>query len=246
VPERDERDVVEQPAPGQDDAALGVAARHALHEEELVAALAAGALEAEDDEPDRRRAQGLVARCPACRALHDDIAAIRAAARADATGSIPAPRDFRLTADDAIRLGGTVRVPRSIGAVRRLLAAFARPVGASLAAMGLVGILVGSAALGMGGVASAPAQDNAVTGGAVAPAATGGSVTEGEPAVAPAATKSAGEAPAEPATADRDAAGPGTVPWLLVLSIGAVLLGVGLFLAGVRAAGRSSTHTGAP
>jgi hypothetical protein len=137
---------------GVDEAALGVAARHALHDEELVAAFAADSV---DDAADADRARSLVDRCVACRDLHGDLVAIGGSIRLAATFTATAPRDFRLTEADAIRLGGRVS-PR--GFLQRLARAFAgigQPLGASMAALGIVGLLVGS--LGAGG---APAQQN--------------------------------------------------------------------------------------
>ena len=143
--------------PTPDEAALAVVARHALHDEELVAALATGSL---DDESEIMRAQGFVDRCSACRDLHRDIAAIGGALRQDARGTMTAPRDFRLTVEDARRLGGPVRVGGFVAAFRRAFTSFAAPVGASMAALGIVGLLVGSVSLGAmslgGGAAAAP------------------------------------------------------------------------------------------
>jgi hypothetical protein len=137
---------------GPDEAALAVVARHALHDEELVAALATGSL---DDEAEIGRARSFIERCTACRSLHDDVAAIGAALKADARGTIPAPRDFRLSVEDAHKLGGPVSVGGFVTSLRGAIASFGRPVGASMAAVGIVGLLVGSMSLG-GGVAAGP------------------------------------------------------------------------------------------
>lgn len=130
---------------GVDEAALGVAARHALHDEELVAAFAADGL----DEPvEADRARSLVDRCAACRDLHADLVAIGASLRIAGAFTTTAPRDFRLTEDDVVRLGGRVS-PR--GFVQRLVRAFAglgQPLGASMAALGIVGLLLGSLSFG--------------------------------------------------------------------------------------------------
>ena len=137
-----------------------MAARHALHDEELVAGLATGSL---DEEGEIARARQLVDRCAACRELHTDVAAIGGALRAGARFTAAAPRDFRLTADDARRLGGTVRTRGFLARLRGSLAGVAKPLGASLTAMGLVGILVSSATFG--GAAMAPLTvDGAATG----------------------------------------------------------------------------------
>jgi hypothetical protein len=246
VPDQDELDAAPD---GQQEAALAVAARHALHDEVLIAALAAGDLAGEDDAPERERARALVTRCPACRVVHDDVAAISAATRATAARTAVAPRDFRLTPEAAIRLGGTVPIggrlvaPRAGRAIRALLAAFARPVGASVAAMGLVGVLVGSAAMGMAGVASAPAFDDGSAAGA-AEASPRLGIEQVNPGV-PAATKDAVAGPGA-VPAERGALRPGAVPWLLLISAAAVVVGLVLFVAGVRAARGPTSGAGIP
>jgi hypothetical protein len=156
----DELDTSESAA---DEAALAVAARHALHDEELVAALATGSLDPADDAGDIQRAQSLVDRCASCRDLHRDIAAIGDAVRMDATGTIAAPRDFRLSVEDARRLGGPVPVGGFLVTLRRSIVSFGRPIGASMAALGIVGLLIGSVAFG-GGAASSPISAGAEQG----------------------------------------------------------------------------------
>jgi len=147
-------------ASGPDEAALAVVARHALHDEELVAALASGSL---DDEAEIGRARSFVERCAACRALRDDVAAITGAVKADARGTMTAPRDFRLSVEDARRLGGPVPIGGLVLSFRRALASFGRPVGASMAALGIVGLLVGSLSLGAAGAAGPMAAGAAPT-----------------------------------------------------------------------------------
>ena len=117
---------------------------HVTHDRELVAACAAGDVTGADLE----RVRTLVAGCAACAELHRDLRLIAAALPA-----IPAPvrpRDFRL----APEVAATLRRPSGL---RRLLAplasarfAFAGPVGASLAALGIAGILL-SGTLTFGG-----------------------------------------------------------------------------------------------
>ena len=86
--------------------------------------LAAGGL---DDDAELARARSFVERCTACRALHDDVAAIGSALKLEAAAArCAAPRDFRLTVEDARRLGGTVRVG---GFVRRVPALRSRASG---------------------------------------------------------------------------------------------------------------------
>ena len=108
---------------------------HADHDPLAIAAYAAG----DATGPELDDALALVAACADCAALHHDLRAI-----ASALPGLPAParsRDFRLTPEQAASL-------RPAG-WRRLLApfagpkfAFAGPVGAGLATLGLAGILV--------------------------------------------------------------------------------------------------------
>ena len=139
-----------------DDPRLAEIARHALHDEELIAAFAAGDVE---DRADAERARALVERCSTCRELHDDLAALRSAIQASGTAAqraatISAPRDFRLGAEDAARLrpGSPVaRLAVRLGWRARIgngIAAFGRPIGAAMATFGVVGLLVGSLTLG--------------------------------------------------------------------------------------------------
>jgi hypothetical protein len=133
------------------------------HDPLLIAAFAAGDAEGADLE----RAQALVATCDECAALHHDLRAI-----ASAMPATPAParrRDFRLTPEQAAEL-------RPSG-WRRLLAplagprfAFAGPLGGSLAALGLAGILVvGAASTPIAGNGTGAVRDDSA--GAVAGAA---------------------------------------------------------------------------
>jgi hypothetical protein len=244
VPDRDD-DAPQPAAGGPDEAALAIVARHALHDEELVAAYAAGALDGEEDADDHARARGFVERCPTCRAVHDDVAAIVGAARTEAQFTITAPRDYRLTVEDAVRLGGTVASRGVFARFARALVGAARPVGASMAALGLVGVLVGSAVLGAAGVAKAPASDsNATTGGAAA-------MPSSAPAAGPSTFEAAMTQTDAPKASERtavvgpttptftnDALTPDTGGWLLGISIVVVVLGALLFFAGVRSTRR--------
>ncbi len=123
---------------------------HDTHDLELVAAFAAGDATGAGLET----ATALVATCADCAALHDDLRAI-----AVALPALPAPvrtRDFRLTPAQAASLRPT--------GIRALLAAFASPrlsfatpLGTGLAAIGLVGVLVASGGLPVGGGATSGA-----------------------------------------------------------------------------------------
>ena len=157
---------------GSDDPGLAVAARHALHDEELIAAFATDG-EAVDGAD---RATSLIERCVACRDLHADLVAIggmlRTVEKAETVAATqPAPRDFRLSIETANRLRPGSVVLRSRDRLAAVIAAFSRPVGVSMASLGVVGLLVGT--LTMGGFASpAPApEDNVGMGGMGGPAA---------------------------------------------------------------------------
>lgn len=222
---------------GADEAALAVVARHALHDEELVAALATGSLE---DAAEIGRARSFVERCTACRALHDDIAAIGAALSVDARGSVAAPRDFRLTVEDARRLGGTVRAGGVLATLRRSMASYGRPLGASMAALGIVGLLVGSVSLGAGGAAGPFAAGVGSSSASNAPAA----IQAGSSTESPKATYRSAEFGPESSVAtdqagnesSRDPANAGLNPVVPLLG-GSVLLlvaGVGLLVVAIR------------
>lgn len=253
MPDRKAVDDANEPA-GADEAALAIVARHALHDEELIAAFAAGALDGEDEADERSRAGSLVERCPACRAVQDDVAAIVSATRTDARFTAKAPRDYRLSVDDAQRLGGTVITRGPLWNLRRVVLGVARPLGASVAALGLVGVLVGSAAMGAAGLAARPAEDAGTTqSGAGAPSAAAAATAAAAPstfevAVNPGSTPRASErivlpGPIEPG---RDAASSPTA-WLFLVSVLAVVGGVALFLFGTKAAStRRTSGTGPP
>jgi hypothetical protein len=165
---------------GSDDPRLAAAARHALHDEELIAALAGGDVE---DPADAERARSLVERCTMCRELHGDLLQIRSAVQASGTAArraltVAAPRDFRLTAEDAARLRPGSPMAR-LGArldwrarIRLGIAEFGRPLGAGLATLGVAGLLIGSLAFGgsslslMAGAAPSSAPAMEVTGSA--------------------------------------------------------------------------------
>jgi len=163
---------------GTEDPALAIAARHALHDEELIAAFATDG----DAVDGVERARSFVDRCVACRDLHADLVAIggmlRAVEKAEAVAATqPAPRDFRLSIETANRLRPGSAVLRSRNRLAAAIGSFSRPVGLSMASVGVVGLLVGT--LTMGGFASpasAP-EDNGGTGAAGVPTAVPGELT---------------------------------------------------------------------
>ena len=169
-------------------------ASHADHDPLAIAAYAAG----DATGPELDDALALVAACTDCAALHHDLRAIAAA-----LPDLPAPartRDFRLTPGQAASL-------RPAG-WRRLLApfagpkfAFAGPVGAGLATLGLAGFLV-AGSFGVPLAANAPDERGAAASGAATVERTNGSgnaelfAAESPAAVAVPAAEAPGNVPA--------------------------------------------------
>ncbi len=157
---------------------------HADHDPLAIAAYAAG----DATGPELDDALALVAACADCAALHHDLRAIAAA-----LPGLPAPartRDFRLTPGQAASL-------RPAG-WRRLLApfagprfAFAGPVGAGLATLGLAGFLV-AGSFGVPLAATAPTD-----GGAAASGAGDAGAVEMAPQMAPESAAAASMAPTQ-------------------------------------------------
>jgi hypothetical protein len=212
-----------------DEAALAAAARHALHDEELVAAYAANGL---DSDGEVAQARALVERCTVCRDLHRDITAIGAGLATEATLTARAPRDFRLTAADARRLGGRVSPQGVLVSWRRFVIGIARPVGASLATFGLVGLLAGSLALGSGAGPSA-LSSTAAPAGTEAPAEiqAGGSQPGAKATTTDVAFGSLPTtAPGAGTPPERDAAAVGLSPIQWLLAVSTVMLVAGIVL----------------
>ena len=196
------------------------ATSHDRHDPMLVAALAADDLAGTH----RDQAIDLTRTCAECATLHDDLLAL-----ARATASVPPPiatrpRDFRLTPADAARLrpGGWRRL---VGAVSSSRVIFSRPLGAGLATLGLVGLLVGNVQLSMGSsagaapapqaaasaaAAAAPAGAPGITNYDTASGATGGSAEGQVPVAAPAASAAAASAAPDLAALRSAAASSGT------------------------------------
>jgi len=235
-----------------------VADRHEAHDLLLIAALAAGDLDA----PDRPRAEALVAGCAECSALAADLEAI-----ARATAELPAPRrprDFFVRPADAERLRPN-RLRRLAAAIAGPRVHLARPLAGGLMMIGFAGLLVASLP-GLGGPAAStpadqrlesvasPMPDSEIQGGPAAPGASGqpaatdetlgevrGSAGRGA-SLQPAAGGPAASAPApEPGPAKtsrgaaRDAvAGPSG---LVIGSVALVAIGAVLFLASLLTPG---------
>jgi hypothetical protein len=221
---------------------------HAAHDRTLVAALAAGDLVAAPapgggdlEAAALAEATELVATCPDCAELHADLVAIAAAVR-----ELPAPvrtRDFRLSAGQAaaLRPSGWRRLVAGLGSPR---ATVVRPLPITFTTLGLVGLLLASvpAAVPLGILGSAgggddfnatagqSGDDGTVVGPEVAPGsidvsapeASGGDATKGD----------GGSGSESTGTGDRDAGAPGgPSPWLLVLSIALLAMGIGMLAA---------------
>jgi hypothetical protein len=223
----------ERPA---DDPALATAARHALHDEELVAAFAAG-----DEEADAARARSLIDRCVTCADLARDIEAITGAVRslddaATASAYVKAPRDFRIIPEGAAPARPTgirARLAAALGG----LATFARPVGATLATFGLVGLLVGTVSLGpLGGSpamapgpgfgTSAPGAGDHGSGPGGAPEATEDTRSEYQP------LSSSGDPQLGPTSPEVGRPAPAPVSLLFAGSVAALVLGAALLWVG--------------
>ena len=121
---------------------------HAAHDPLLVAAHAAG----DASGGDLARAAALLASCPDCARLHRDLRALPGAL---ASAPAPArPRDFRLSplqAESLRRPSGWRRLLAPLSGARSA----AGPVAASLAALGVAGVLLGGGiSLGAGGSAT--------------------------------------------------------------------------------------------
>jgi hypothetical protein len=168
---------------------------HATHDEPLIASL----LDRSPGDPDRERAEALVATCDDCSALHRDLVALSAATRALPTPT--RPREFTLSADDAARLR-----PKSW---RRLIAGFgssrdvfSRPLAIGLTTIGLAGLLVATIPGVLSGQAGASVSSvERSDGAAVTDPALSGANSQAQVEAAPAAGPSAAAALAPPATA---------------------------------------------
>jgi hypothetical protein len=239
---------------------LNAESAHPTHDALLIASFAAGDALA----PDRTIAERRIRECPDCRALHDDLVALRTA-----TAMLPraasAPRDFRLTAEQAARLRGGPwwrRMARALIAPRGI----GRPLATAFTTLGLVGLLIGSlpiAGLPLAGFATdrssleVTSNQGAGSGGAPAPEANpsdaytqygpgdgiGGvrgepqqpQVTDGPPRVKDDGAGGEAEVP----TVARDVSEPNQVSPVYALAVVFLLVGVALF--GFRRLGRRLT-----
>lgn len=98
-----------------------------------------------------------VATCPHCGALHRDLLSIRTALRHAWTPK--RPRDFRLDAIDLAMLRPALW-RRLLGVIGSSRDAITRPLAVGLTSVGIIGVVLTSAASGLGGTASggAPAE----------------------------------------------------------------------------------------
>jgi hypothetical protein len=164
---------------------------------------------------------------------------------AERATTLTAPRDFRLTAEDAARLrpGSPIgRVAARLGWRRRLalgIAAFGRPVGAAMATFGVLGLLIGS--LTLGGIPFAAMSGAAGSGAApgVDQLESGPQSTDTRTSYGPAATAKGAEPGDSREGGPVDAGRPGGSLFLIGGSVAFVALGLGLLLAARRGAAPS-------
>lgn len=234
---------------------------HARHDLSLIAGHAAGDLSNPDS---AAAAAALLSSCTACAEAHRDLVAISSATRA-LPRTARAPRDFRLTVEQAERLqrGSWLRsILRPFASARSAT----RPLAAAFTSVGVAGLLVATIVPGLlGGVASAPQRDSVQVGAgatyapAIAPEAagpTGGALGAAGGPTTEAGVKGAGDSGMYVAIGGEstggDAAGKGgdtdadedirlaaeaaQVNLLLAGSLG--LLAVGIALFGLRLAAR--------
>jgi hypothetical protein len=158
-----------------------VSEQHAQHDHLLVVSLAAGDLAGTE----RDRATSLIAHCPDCASLHEDLLAI-----ARATAALPAvarARDFRISPEQAARLR-PAGWRRFVGAFPAPQFALSRQLGIGLTTIGLAGLLVStipSIQLGAGSAAASPAAMPAAASAAPGEAASNGDSLAGSPSVMP-------------------------------------------------------------
>ena len=169
---------------------------HAHHDPTRIAALAADDLSGAE----RTETEAWLAACPDCRTLADDLRSIAAATR-----SLPAParpRDFRLSAGQAAHARGW----RARIAGLWPGAGFRRPLGATLATLGIAGLLFvtlsSAAPMGILSTVGSAVDDSAAGGGSgseayAAPSAAASGAPSSGPSAVPAA--SAAAAPSEAA-----------------------------------------------
>jgi hypothetical protein len=215
---------------------------HAAHDRTLVAAAAANDLEGAA----LAEATERLASCPDCAALHADLLAI-----ASALGELPAPvrsRDFTITAEQAAALRPT-GWRRLVAGFRSPRGAIVRPLAVTFTTLGLVGLLLAAVPaavpLGMLGGAGdfrATAGDRnegagvpgaevdpgtgGLSGPELSPGDDGGTTGEGD-----AGSQSTGGGADPPGGRDAATVDAGPSPWLLVLSIALLSIGIGLFAA---------------
>ena len=219
-----------------------VPTQHGRHDVEVVAALAAGdATDAQATE-----ARYLIDACDDCLQLSRDVRSLTLGLQSlpnaeQVAAAIPAPRDFRLTPEIAARLRPASPLLRLNARLTLAFASFGRPVGASMATLGLVGILVGSSNLG--GPAFGAAGAGELNSTQASPGAPGLSATFDAGGMLPQATHDrvviAGPTDskreeANPPAVDStyDMGGAATAGWVTVASGVLIVLGTVLFLLG--------------
>jgi hypothetical protein len=233
-------------------------ARHDRHELELVAAHAAG----EATGTEQELAEALIDSCDRCFDLARDLRALtlRLQDLPDAeqvAATQRAPRDFRITAEQAAALRPAAPVARWRTRLSLALASVGRPLGATLATLGVVGLLVGTLSFGAGSPATlsleaatqapgadgafgnpqlpAPAASKDIDVTAVGPVATSGRELSGG---AGGSTTDSGSVPQNVSTAG------GASAWLFGGSVARLVLGLGLIVIATRGRTRRDRDPG--
>jgi len=153
-------------------------APHAQHDLDLIAGHAAGDL----TDPDRNRAEALLQSCLSCADLQRDLVAIASATRILPTVAT-APRDYRLTAEQAARL-------RRPGLVKTLLRPLAgprsntRPMAMAFTSLGLAGLLVANVVPGLFGSPATSSRESGVSAPMASAAGGAGDASSGQVPVA--------------------------------------------------------------
>ena len=211
---------------------------HAHHDVELVARAAASDLLASE----AIAARDLLAACPTCATLAADLRAIASATRAlpnaaARSARLSAPRDFRLSPDDAARLR-----PRGIRGLRRRFeelglgfGATAQGVGGALVSLGLVGILVSAGVPGLFGASGGGATELEAAGNPAKDVATQPALVPGASQVFAFSTDDGDRVAVEGRDVTTAAAGS---PWATVTAGSIVVATAGLVLVAIGWRGR--------
>ena len=196
----------------------------------------------------------MIERCPACRDLHADLLAIggmlHAVEKAETVAATQsAPRDFRLSIETANRLRPGSVALRFRDRLAAAIASISRPLGVSMASLGVVGLLLGTLTMGGFATLSSAPEDHGGTGsvagvtGSAAGATLGPGEVTGPAGTPPVGTRNSFDtlvtaAPPSPDAAPEQAPVAGGGPAVSTLLVGgsAILLigGLALLMLGSR------------